>query len=365
MNLYKSTHAREVITTVKYLPAVSIIMPFTPVITVKKNLEYHLKNVMGKVEAMLATHYTAEKAIPIIIKLKNLFCSLNYNTQKKSIAIFISPVVEKVYYFEVEMEEKIVIDPSFKISDLVFCKKEKKEYLILLLCDKFSKMYLNNGTQLKLIKSNTLMNPQDCEKDIAKKITDFSDVADQKKFITDKFLYQMDLGLSIILKSYPLPVFVMGLEKLLTHFKKITKNDENIIQFIHGNYEEASEPELCCVMEHIVSRWEKLKQHHLLKKVENAKTQNKLKTGIEETLKAAMQNKGRLLLVEKKLVNHSQTAKTYEPFFKIDSTCNEVFFIKDEVDDIIKKVFERGGDVELIDNGLLKNYRHIALIEDY
>ena len=103
MNLCKPTHAHEVITTVKYLPAVSIIMPFTPVITVKKNLEFHLKNVMSKVEAMLATHYTAEKAIPIIIKLKNLFCSLNYNTQKKSIAIFISPVVEKVYYFEVEI----------------------------------------------------------------------------------------------------------------------------------------------------------------------------------------------------------------------------------------------------------------------
>lgn len=365
MNLSKSTPESEVITTVKYLPAVSIIMPFTPVITLKKNMEYRLKNVMGKVEAMLATNYTAEKAIPVIIKLKNIFCGLNYNTQKKSIAIFVSPVVEKVYYFEVEMEEKIVIDPSFKISDLVCCKKEKKEYLILLLSDKFSKMYLSDGTQLKLIKSNTLMNVQDYENNTAEKLPNFPDVADKKKFITDKFLYQMDQGLSIILKSYPLPVFVMGLKKLLGDFKKITKNDENVIQFIHGDYEKASEPELCCVMEHILSRWGKLKQQHLLKQLENAKTQNKLRTGIEETLKAAMQNKGRLLVVEKKLVSHTQTSKTYEPFFKIDSTCNESFFIKEDLDDIIKKVFERGGDVELIDDGLLKNYGHIALIEDY
>ena len=91
MNLFTSTPEREAIATVQFLPAVSIIMPFTPVITLKKTLEYSLKNVMGKVEAMLSTHYTVEKAIPVIIKLRNLISSLNYNTHKKSIAIFVSP----------------------------------------------------------------------------------------------------------------------------------------------------------------------------------------------------------------------------------------------------------------------------------
>ncbi|MEO6290322.1 MAG: hypothetical protein ABIO76_10390 [Ginsengibacter sp.] len=366
MNLFVSAPEREVIATVEYLPAVSIIMPFTPVITAKRNLEYHLKCVMAKVEAMLTTHYTAEKAIPVIIKLKNLFCNLNYNSPKKSIAIFVSPVMEKVYYLGVEMEEKVMIDPLFKISDLVRCKKEKKEYLIMLLCDKFSKMYLSNGndTQMRLIKSNTLMDAPQPENKTIEEMYDPSLTANQMNFVTNRFLYQMDQGLSIILRSYPLPVFVMGSEKLLEHFKKITKNDENVIQFIHGNYERTSESELGCVMEHFVSRWGKLKEQHLLKQVNNAKTQNKLRTGIEETLKAAMQNKGRLLVVEKKLVNHSRVSKTYKPFFKLDSSFSEVFFIKDEVDDIIKKVFESGGDVELIDDGLLQNCEHIALIEN-
>ena len=98
---------REAIVAVKFLPAVSIIIPFTPVTTLKKDLEYRLKNVMRKVEEMLLTHYPVEKAIPVIIKLKNLVRNLNYNTHKKSIAIFVSPVVEKVYYLDVYMEEKL------------------------------------------------------------------------------------------------------------------------------------------------------------------------------------------------------------------------------------------------------------------
>ena len=344
MNLFTSTPKREAIAMVEYLPAVSIVMPFTPVITLKKNLEYRLKDVMAKVEAMLVTHYTTEKAMPIIIRLKNLFCSLNYNTHKKSIAIFVSPVVEKVFYFDVKMEEKIAIDPAFKISDLVNCKKEDKEYLVLFLNDEFSKMYLNNGLQLKLIKSNRLPDMEDAEVNSEGNLTDL---------VIARFLHQMDQGLSIILKSYPLPVFVVGSEKLLTHFKSITKNDENIAQFIPGSYKESSE-ELCCMTEPLAANWNKLKQQYLLKQFKIARAQNKVRLGMGEAFRAVIQSKGRLLLVERNLMKQRIVSKTVS---------NEIFFIKDEVDDIIKKVFENGGDVEFIDDGALRSYGSIALIE--
>src|SRR6476469_953475 len=113
---------QEVIAKIKYLPAISIILPFQPVITAKNQLEYRLKMIMGKIELRLVTLYSAEKAMPMIIKLRNLIRNLNYYTNKKSIAIFVSPVIEKVYYLEAEVEEKIVIDESFEIRDLVSCK---------------------------------------------------------------------------------------------------------------------------------------------------------------------------------------------------------------------------------------------------
>ena len=90
MNLFTSTPKREAIATVQFLPAISIIMPFTPVITLKKTLEYSLKNVMGKVEAMLSTHYTVEKAIPVIIKLRNLIAVINYNIKSGSFVFVLS-----------------------------------------------------------------------------------------------------------------------------------------------------------------------------------------------------------------------------------------------------------------------------------
>ena len=39
------------------------------------------------------------------------------------------------------------------------------------------------------------------------------------------------------------------------------------------------------------------------------------------------------------------------------------FYIKDAVDDIIEKVIACGGDVEFVDEGILKDFSKIALIE--
>jgi len=261
------------------------------------------------------------------------------------------------------MEEKIVIDPSFEIRDLVYCKKQKIEYLILLLTDKFSRMYLGNSSQLILIKSNTLPIAAAHENDITEQDDNFPVAHYRKETILEKFLHQMDQGLSIVLKSYPLPVFAMGAQRVLGDFKKITTNEKNVVQFVHGNYEKASETEMLLVMEHFISRWKKVKQRHLLNQVEKAKIQNKLAMGVTEALKAANQNKGRLLVVEKNYPGFSERSEIYDPSYKIDSG-DDVFFIKDIIDDIIEKVYESGGDVEFVDEGSLKNYGHISLIEN-
>ncbi len=364
MNLLTSTPKRETIATVQFLPAVSIIVPFAPVITPKKTLECSLKNIMGRVEAILTAGYTVEKAIPVIIKLKNLLTSLNYNTHRKSIAIFVSPIIDKVYYLDAEMEEKIVIDPAFKFSDLVFCKKEKQEYLILLLGDNYSKMYLGSGAQLKLIKSNSLADSQLNENIGANKKSCFSNTTKENVCLNDKFLLQMDTGLSIILKSYPLPVFVIGVEKVFRDFKAITVNDENLVEFIHGNCNENSEGEMEGFTRYILTFWKRLKQRHLLNQIEKANKQNKLRAGLMEIFNASVQSKGKLLVVEKQMLRNLHASKSNNILFKTGSVINEIFFIRDEADDIIKNLLENGTNIELIDDGQLEKYGNVALIEN-
>ncbi len=365
MDLLKSATSnseREQIASVQFQPFVSLVMPFTPVITLKKDLEYLLKSALGKVEATLNANYPSEKATPVIFKLKNLVRNLNYNTHKKSIAIFVSPVVEKVYYLDVFMEEKIVVDELFKIRDLVHCKKKGIEYLVLLLGNKTSKMYLGNNSKLVLIKSNTCKNEEVYQRESVENDNLNNDIKAEP--VSNKFLVQMDQGLSLVLDSYPLPLFTMGSQEVLARFKSITKNEKNIVQFIHGDYEDVSPVEISRVLDHFISHWEKVKLQHLLKQVEKAKIKNKLSTGVQKVLEASMQNKGKLLILEKNFKDNLIKTESYKSFFKPDFTSNNSFFIKDEVDQILEQVFESGGDVEFVEEGALKNFDGIVLIEN-
>jgi hypothetical protein len=53
-----------------------------------------------KIEIELRENYPEEKALPVIIKLRRLIKDIQYQSHNyKSIAIFVSPLTEKVYYF--------------------------------------------------------------------------------------------------------------------------------------------------------------------------------------------------------------------------------------------------------------------------
>ena len=74
----------------------------------------------------------------------------------------------------------------------------------------------------------------------------------------------MDEGLSLILKSYQLPVFVVGRDEIINRFKKITKNSGNIAKYIQGNYLHATESEIEEMMYPNIAEWEKVKQANTL-----------------------------------------------------------------------------------------------------
>ena len=140
MQMNLSEQFAEVLTATKYLPCVSIIMPFEPKMGLKKELDYKLKTAADKIEKELIANYPSEKATPVIKKIHKVLNELNYYTHKKSIAIFVSPLIDKVYYLDMVVEEKVIIDESFEIRDLIYSKKEIHKYLLAVLSSKWTKI---------------------------------------------------------------------------------------------------------------------------------------------------------------------------------------------------------------------------------
>src|SRR6478609_4007882 len=110
-----SPDIRDVVEAIHYSPAISIIMPFEPKMNAKAGLIQQLKFAVDKVDRNVRANYHADLADLVVQKLKKIVANLNFNTFKKSIAIYVSPVFEKVLYLDIPLEQKVDVDGSFKI----------------------------------------------------------------------------------------------------------------------------------------------------------------------------------------------------------------------------------------------------------
>jgi hypothetical protein len=150
---------------------------------------------------------------------------------------------------------------------------------------------------------------------------------------------------------------VMAAERTGGHFKKISVNNTSIMAYVHGNYEDASERNLLQLIDPYMEQWENLKQQHLLNRLEKAMGAGKLAVGARDVCKEASSQKGRLLVLEKNFRYRAHADKG-------DRNSGPVY-IQDKMDEVIAKVFESGGDVEFVNDGVLSSYKHVAMIKYY
>jgi len=356
---------KDVLEAIHYRPAVSVIIPLDNRISVRKEMALKLKLTVGEVYSELKENYPPETSSLVIKKLENLIAALDYITDKKSVALFVSPIFEKVVYLDIPVEKKIIIDESFEIRDLVFSQKQTHKYLILLLTGKKARICLGNSKSFVVLLSERLESFYPVTGEMQERVANFSDSSERKEIIMEKFLHQVDKSLGNILANYQLPVFVIGADRIGGHFKKLTQHTAAIAGYVHGNYEEATGEQLIEIVLPYISVLVNKKQQELFDQLGEAAGKNQLAIGMRDVWRAAINNKGRLLLVEKNYMCPAQRGSNEETIYQLDETYDKFSYIKDAVDDVIEKVLKNGGDVEFVDEGLLKDYHHIALIQFY
>lgn len=366
MNSIITESYADLLKTENYYPSVSIIMPFKINIDPKKEVSIHLKSMIKKTSEEILKNYPNSIAEPVVKKLKTAIKNIDYTKVKNSIAIFISPIFEKIYYLDLPVEERIVIDDSFEIRDLIYSKNDIHKYLLVILSSKNGVFYLGNTDNLVRLRKIKATDIDAINHDLPEKVANFTDESKIKEILLDKFLKYNEKELKGILEKYKLPVFIMGASKTLGHFKKITHDKKNIVEYIQGNYEEQTENQLLNIIEPHIIKWDKKKKEDLLKIIDDAMSDKKLAIGIRSVWKCATEKKGRHLIVEKNYVYPARQSSRKEIIFEEGVVKgNNKLYIKDAVDDVIEKIISSGGIVEFVDEGLLKDYQKIVLIQYY
>ncbi len=333
-------------------PTLALVLPFDPKMTPKHEIEMMLRRILETAEKILLALHGAEEAMPVIKRLQQAIRGLNFSTHKRSLALFVSAERATTTYLDFAVEERLIVDKPFRVRDLADCKPSGKEYLVLLLSGRESKMYLKAGDTLRLIKSNTPQIVYAYVNEVPEKTGNFSDRQDRHEVVLNKFLHHMDEGLEAVLKVYPLPVFVAGTERVTGHFGRITRHQKNIAAYIPKHCIDATPAELEKLLQPFLDDWQNLRQKLLVLQMEKAAEAGKLVCGIEAVSKFAACSNSRLVIVER---TPNAEGKD-EP---------GAFYSEGPVDQLVEKVLQSGGDVEKLDRAIMEKYGPIALIRYY
>ncbi|MFN8243669.1 MAG: hypothetical protein U0X40_06400 [Ferruginibacter sp.] len=365
MKPYITPEVKDVMEAIHYRPAISVILPFEPKMTPKAELNTRLEECFRNVDKMVAADYPAEVHRLVMEKLQRLIGSLNFNTYKRSIAFYVSPVFEKLIYLDIPVEEKIIIDESFEIRDLVYSKKQVHKYLVLVLSQQEATIFLGNTETFVRILTRVPEETPGGRHDTPSPVSNFTDKAGGKEVRMEKFLQHIDNALNVILNAYRLPLFVIGTERICGHFGQLTAHSAAVVEYLHGNYDNAGSETLKNVLQPALHDWKKVIQTQMLNRLTEARSHRRLASGIHEVWQEATQKKGKLLVVEKNYRYAAARSDREEVIYDTAGISNTFSLIRDAVDDVIEKVLENGGDVEFVEEGLLDAYEHIALVLYY
>lgn len=363
MDTEQLLEAEQLIKEKKTFPSISIIIPTNTKYPHFKHDEEKLKLIVDRIETKILDEFPPSIADPLIARLSKVYQEIDFTHLSKGLAIYVSREQEKIFHLSFPVVEKVIIDKSFEIRDLLYATKHTLDYLVLLISSNGNKLFKGfNGSIEKIKLTDAPKNVKEWKIDLPTKTGNFTDAEVVKDETLEKYLHDIDNSLSAELKTLDFPVVIFSVERIIAKYKNITKNQKSILDYVTGNFEHATIPEILDKLEVVFDKKNAREQEKYLNLLDEAIGKDNFASGINEVWRVAMEQRGRLLLVEKNYSCAAKYGKTKYTLVTKDIDKDSMYTLKDAVDDLIEVVLKFGGDVVFVDDGKLLDHNRIALI---
>jgi hypothetical protein len=362
-----SPELKELITE-KNGACVSMIIPLDELPSHFKINEIVTKQAHEKLEEQLQASVDPDTADLLKDKLNSLKNQVSRNTGVKGIGIFLSEKITTIMTFPFEVKEKIMVSNSFEIRDMVQNEQYLKDYYVLSVTKEKINFYRGFGGRLiEVNDKNFPIETVATEYEIPAVKNQVNDAAQAMQRHLSTTTQNKAEAYNIVSKKLldyidnKSPLILVGTEKEMADAEHMI-SQVNIAGKVSGSYDVYNFHE----MEDKV--WEsflvdvKKEEKELLHTIKET-APHLLSSGIQTVWQDAKMGKGNILIVEKDLMIPGYIEK--DEFALALSPSTKSKKIADAIDDIIETVLEKNGKVVLVDNGLLKQYDGIVMIDRF
>lgn len=336
----------------------------------RRQTKLELEKLVKQASKLLVEKY-GEGYAALESKLKGIAGGLDFNHLSAGLGIYVSPAHSAFVHFPFEVKDSAIVGRAFAIRDLLYKVQVTPAYHIMHISRKSIQLLEASRDRVKEISNDDFPIVYHETHEYSRPVRGTSyNAHTEKSFERDK-RGTLEMRQVALMRSADAKLrkyigetghlIVVGGVKDISNFLKLSGHSRQVAGTIHGNYHD----KMRTLLPRLV--WEKMEAYlhdsteKLLLELKERIGNDSIAIGLSEVWKAAVDNKGSELVVEKDyervsfMTDGASTMSLKVPAGKYYMTIN------DTVEQVIRHVRKSGGIVTFVENGQLQGFNHIAL----
>lgn len=347
-------------------PSVTIIVPTNRLMPDRQKDPISVKNAMKEAADKLLAKYSKDQAIQLIEQLDELGQKVEYAKTLDCLVFLLNRDFSAIYYLPFKLNQKVTIDKTFDTQQLIRGFRQSPQYWVLAVSHKPARLF-------SCVKDSCVEMTESAEKEqkeIAFPFYWYYDVTSDRellavgtgdlsaKYLTERdreFMRDVDKRLDNFLFDNDYPLVLLGTIENISNFKEVSKHKDRVVGSREGDYSSAELNKVEKDALSVMSEYLKNEQKAVLNLIDEANSQKKLSTGIQDVLSIAKLGQVRLLVLEE---NAQFDLKLNQPLLGIEESDNLVDYLLDEV-------YAKDGKVAFVSEGELEHFGKVCAILRY
>ena len=309
--------------------SLGLVIPFQPCMQKESEILALMNFATESVKTELADRYRNDYTTNILARLEKIFCKLNFNSHRKSLAIMLTPGEEKVIYLDFPVKPVVFFSSSVSLLDLVSNIQREPDFYLFVLNDGSARLYEYYNKHLSKVYAQN-----------------YETNADQ--------FYQNASGVIELLNGKnEKPVFISGNPQLVkTFYAKASFAEIMFKKLCQATF--VTDEAIQLLATEISHQWSHWESKFIAGQILLAQKAGSLISNIEAVLYALGKKADGLLMMDKGLKK-----QLYE-----SGGNHSLINIGEELIVQIEKFLTRGNRIEITEAGLLKNFGSIVLLRN-
>ncbi len=287
-------------------------------------------------------------AAALVTALRDTVTGARSGPTSRGVGIFVNRVVRQVVHLPVPVVDRTVVDPTFATRDLVRSLHRTPRHVVLLLSEREARLFDGVGEHLTPPARSAF--PL-----VAAEVT-----GGARPRAGDQFLREVDQALGTYLRLHPAPLVLVGAERTVGRFRRLSRNTGRLAGTVAGSRTRAPLASLVPRIGEVMDRYLLSREAEALELIDRRRSRSQVIDGIGAAWLAARHEEPEMLAVEEGFTYPARISADGD-FLTPAGDVEHPDVIDDAVDELIETVIRRGGWVAFVRDGRLADHDRVAL----